>query len=91
MRRAKERVEHSRPYFETLYKTLTEMIKKAAIQQFREGDKKVSVIGSSYLWEVSKSTTTKIDKNAMKADGVLEKYSTTEESYRLLPKSIKEA
>ena len=68
------------------------MIKKAAIQQFREGDKKVSVIGSSYLWEVSKSTTTtKIDKNAMKADGVLEKYSTTEESYRLLPKSIKEA
>ena len=51
----------------------------------------MSVIGSSYLWEVSKSTTTKIDKNAMKADGVLEKYSTTEESYRLLPKSIKEA
>jgi len=76
---------------EKRYKTLTEMIKKAAIQQFREGDKKVSVIGSSYLWEVSKSTTTKIDKNAMKADGVLEKYSTTEESYRLLPKSIKEA
>jgi len=65
--------------------------KLTAIQQFREGDKKVSVIGSSYLWEVSKSTTTKIDKNAMKADGVLEKYSTTEESYRLLPKSIKEA
>ena len=25
MRRAKERVEHSRPYFETLYKTLTEI------------------------------------------------------------------
>ena len=25
MRRAKERVEHSRPYFETLHKTLTEI------------------------------------------------------------------
>jgi len=51
----------------------------------------VSIAGSAYNWEVSRTSTTKIDKDAMKADGVLEKYSTTEESYRLLPKSIKEA
>lgn len=75
---------------EKRYKTLTDMIKKAAIQQFREGDKKVSIPGTAYTWEVSKSTTTKIDKNAMKADGILDKYSTTEDSYRLLPKVIKE-
>ena len=75
---------------EKRYKTLTDMIKKAAIQQFREGDKKVSIAGTAYAWEVSKSTTTKINKDAMKADGVLDKYSTTEDSYRLLPKAIKE-
>lgn len=75
---------------EKRYKTLTDMIKKAAIQQFREGDKKVSIAGTAYTWEVSKSTTTKINKDAMKADGVLDKYSTTEDSYRLLPKAIKE-
>lgn len=75
---------------EKRYKTLTDMIKKAAIQQFREGDKKVSIPGAAYTWEVSKSTTTKINKDAMKADGVLDKYSTTEDSYWLLPKAIKE-
>ena len=68
----------------------TEQIKKFAIQQFRDGDKKVSIAGSSYTWEVSRSSTSKIDKDAMKADGVLEKYTTTEDTYRLSPKIIKE-
>ena len=58
--------------------------------QFRPGDKKVSIPGAAYNWEVSRSSTTKIDKDAMKKDGVLEKYSTTEESYRISPKAIKE-
>lgn len=72
------------------YKVLTDMIKKAGVQQFREGDKKVSIPGASYTWEVTKSSTIKIDKDAMKADGVLDKYSTTEDTYRLTPKIIKE-
>ena len=75
---------------EKRYKLVTEMIKKAAIAQFREGDKKVSVPGAAYAWEVSRTSTVKIDKDAMKADGVLEKYSTTEDSYRITPKIIKE-
>lgn len=75
---------------EKRYKVLTDMIKKAAIAQFRDGDKKVSIAGSAYNWEVSRTSTTKIDKDAMKADGVLEKYSTTEDSYRISPKIIKE-
>ena len=49
-----------------------------------------ALTGSRYSWEVSRSSTTKIDKNALKADGLLEKYSTTEETYRLLPKEVKE-
>lgn len=76
---------------EKRYKTLTELIKEAAVKQFKESDKKVSLKGTRYTWEVSRSSTTKINKDALKADGLLEKYSTTEESYRLLPpKEIKE-
>ena len=75
---------------EKRYKVLTDMIKKAAIAQFRDGDKKVSIVGSAYNWEVSRTSTTKIDKDAMKADGILAKYTTTEDSYRISPKIIKE-
>lgn len=75
---------------EKRYKVLTDMIKKAAIAQFRDGDRKVSIAGSAYNWEVSRTSTTKIDKDAMKADGILAKYTTTEDSYRISPKIIKE-
>lgn len=75
---------------EKRYKVLTDMIKKAAIAQFRDGDKTVSIAGSAYNWEVSRTSTTKIDKDAMKADGILAKYTTTEDSYRISPKIIKE-
>lgn len=75
---------------EKRYKVLTDMIKKAAIAQFRDGDKKVSIAGSAYNWEVSRATVSKIDKEAMKADGILAKYTTTEDSYRISPKALKE-
>ena len=75
---------------EKRYKVLTDMIKKAAIAQFRDGDKKVSIAGSAYNWEVSRTSTTRIDKDAMKADGILAKYTTTEDSYRISPKALKE-
>jgi predicted phage-related endonuclease len=75
---------------EKRYKTLTDMIKAHAVKQFRDGDKKVSIRGAAFEWEVSRSSTVKINKDAMKADGVLDKYSSTEESYRLTPKAIKE-
>lgn len=78
------------PDMEKRYKVVTDMIKKAAIAQFRDGDKKVSIAGSAYNWEVSRTSTTKIDKDAMKADGILAKYMTTEDSYRISPKIIKE-
>lgn len=74
---------------EKRYKVLTDMIKKAAIAQFRDGDKKVSIAGSAYNWEVSRTSTTKIDKDAMKTDGILAKYTITEDSYRISPKALK--
>lgn len=75
---------------EKRYKTLTDLIKKSAMAQFRDGDKKVSITGKAYTWEVSRTSTSKINKDAMKADGVLEKYTTIEDSYRITPKAIKE-
>ena len=75
---------------EKRYKTLTDMIKKSAMAQFRDGDKKVSITGKAYTWEVSRTSTSKINKDAMKADGVLEKYTTIEDTYRITPKMIKE-
>ena len=71
---------------EKRYKTLTDMIKKAAIAQFRDGDKKVEVKGSTYVWTVSRSETTSVDKDALKADGLLDKYSKKSETYRMTVK-----
>ena len=75
---------------EKRYKVLTDMIKKAAISQFRDGDKKVSVIGKTYNWEISRTSTTKINKEALQTDGLLDKYSAVEENYRIVAKTIKE-
>ena len=75
---------------EKRYKVVADMLKKLVIAQFRDGDKKVSIAGSSYTWEVSRATVSKIDKEAMKADGVLDKYTSTEYGYKLMPKVIKE-
>lgn len=85
-----DRVKASISEDENRYKSLVDMIKKSAMQQFRDGDKKVSITGGAYTWEVSRSTTSKIDKKAMEADGVLEKYTTSEESYRITMKENKE-
>ena len=75
---------------EKRYKVVTDLLKQYAVKHFGDGDKKVTISGTAFRWEVSRATVTKIDKDAMKADGVLEKYSSTEYGYKLLPKAIKE-
>lgn len=54
--------------------------------QFRDGDKKVEIKGSTYTWTVSRSETTTIDKKALEADGLLEKYQKKSEQYRMTVK-----
>lgn len=71
-------------------KTTLEKIKQYALSQFRDGDTKVSIKGSRYEWVLSKSNTTELDKDALKADGLLEKYSKSKTSYRLTTSEIKE-
>ena len=71
-------------------KSILENIKKYALAQFRDGDTKVSIRGSRYEWVLTKSETTELDKNALEADGLLEKYTKSKTNYRLTTSEIKE-
>ena len=65
---------------------ISDIIKEHAMTQFRDGDKKVEIKGSTYTWTVSRSETTTIDKKALEADGLLEKYQKKSEQYRMTVK-----
>ena len=72
-------------------KTITEQLKQYAIGQFKEGDKKVDMNYGCYTWSVAKSVSTSIDKKALEADGLLDKYQTVSDSYRITVKEVKES
>lgn len=67
-------------------KEISDIIKEHAMTQFRDGDKKVEIKGSTYTWTVSRSEITTIDKKALEADGLLEKYQKKSEQYRMTVK-----
>lgn len=67
-------------------KTINDIIKEHAMSKFRDGDKKVEVKGSTYTWTVSRSETTGVDKDALKADGLLDKYTKKSTQYRMTVK-----
>ena len=67
-------------------KEIGEIIKEHAVSQFRDGDKKVEVKGKTYTWTIDRSETTTIDKDAMKADGVLDKYQKKSTQFRMTVK-----
>ena len=67
-------------------KNINSIIKERAMSQFRDGDKKVEIKGLTYCWTISRSATTTIDKDALKADGLLDKYSKKSDTYRMTVK-----
>ena len=67
-------------------KEIGEIIKEHAVSQFRDGDKKVEVKGKTYTWTIARPETTTIDKDAMKADGVLDKYQKKSTQFRMTVK-----
>jgi len=71
-------------------KVVTDIIKQHALAQFRDGDKKVSIRGEKYEWNVSRFETSEIDKDGLKADGLLDKYTRAKVSYRITTKTIEE-
>jgi hypothetical protein len=50
----------------------------------------VEAKGSSYVWSLTRSTSTKVDEDRLKADGLYDKYSKAESSYRMSVSKKKE-
>jgi predicted phage-related endonuclease len=69
-------------------KTVTDQIKKSLVEAFRPHDIAVEHKGGQYIWSVSKSESSEIDKAALEADGLLAKYTRLKETYRINTKSI---
>ena len=69
-------------------KTVTDQIKKYLTGAFRPHDIAVERKGGQYIWSVSKHESSEIDKAALEADGLLDKYSRKKETFRINTKSI---
>ena len=69
-------------------KAVTDQIKKYLVGAFRPHDIAVERKGGRYIWSVSKTEYTEIDKSALEADGLLDKYSRKKETFRINTKSI---
>jgi len=65
------------------------ILKAHATEQFRDGDARVEIKGSRYVWTVARSEKTTINKDALAKDGLLSKYETTKTEYRMTVKEKK--
>lgn len=65
-------------------------VKKYMSGQFRDGDKKVEITGSKYVWTATKSIRPSVDSDKLKADGLYEKYSKKSETLTLKKSVIEE-
>lgn len=75
---------------EKRYKKVTDMLKEYAQGQFRDGDKSVDLGGHKFSFVLSKTEGTELDKAALEADGLLEKYSKPKTTYTLRVKEKEE-
>ena len=69
-------------------KAVTDQIKKHLVGAFRPNDIAVEHKGGQYIWSVGKTESSEIDKAALEADGLLDKYSRKKETFRITTKSI---
>ena len=69
-------------------KVVTDQIKKYLTGAFRPNDTTVECKGGKYIWSVSKTESYELDKEAIKADGLFDKYSRKKETFRINTKSI---
>lgn len=67
-------------------KTLKETLSKSMQKTFSPGDKSVKITGDRYVFTVTKSMTESVDKEALKADGIYEKYKQFTEKFTLTVK-----
>lgn len=81
----KQQIEEVKATIKEPEKRLQEIIAQVrtySMDKFGENDDKVVIEGQAYDWILSKSVRTEIDKEALEADGLLDKYSKETESYR---------
>jgi predicted phage-related endonuclease len=71
-------------------KAIQEKIKEYAKANFREGDTRLVLSGPTMDWTYAMTTSTKVDEDLLKADGLYEKYSKPSVSYRLTCATRKE-
>ena len=69
-------------------KAVTDQIKKHLTDAFTPHAIAVEHKGGKYVWSVSKTTSSELDKDAMQADGVLQKYLKLKETFRMTTKNI---
>ena len=69
-------------------KAVTEQIKKYLTGVFRPHDIAVERKGGQFVWSVTKHESSEIDKAALEADGLLDKYSREKTTFRINTKSI---
>ena len=69
-------------------KAVTEQIKQHLTDAFTPHAIAVEHKGGKYVWSVSKTTSSELDKDAMRADGVFHKYLKLKETFRMTTKSI---
>ena len=69
-------------------KAVTDQIKKYLTGAFRPHDIAVEHKGGSYIWSVTRHETSEIDKAALEADGLLDKYSRKKATFRINTKFI---
>ena len=69
-------------------KAVTEQIKKHLVGAFKPHEIAVEYKGGQYIWSVSKTVSNELDKAAIQADGLFEKYSREKETFRINTKSI---
>ena len=68
-------------------KVVTEQIKKALVGALRPDDIAAEHKGDKYLWSVSKTESYELDKVAIQADGLFDKYAKKKETYRINTKA----
>ena len=69
-------------------KEVTDQIKKHLVGAFKPHEIAVEYKGGQYIWSVSKTVSSELDKAAIQADGLFDKYSREKETFRINTKSI---
>lgn len=70
------------------YKAVTEALKHHMCGKFQDGCTKVVLKGSNYLFSLNRSESRTVDKEALAEDGLLEKYTKPNETYRFTVESL---